>query len=376
MNVTMTKRTLKGMAPRHSMLLRGRHGIGKSEVVRQCALELSAQTGRAYEFIDIRLSQREPGDVIGMPRTLSMYPFTRTVYKGGLAVQETVEIPNVMVHDLPVWFPRDPDSFGFLFLDELDRATREVQQTGFEISLDYTLNLNPLPMGWRVVSAANADQDIYAVLDIDPALLSRFFVNDFKPTVPEWMDHALTIGVHPAIIQYITKVPLDLDTPEQMDPGKVYPCRRSWVMLSNNIKHMTENGDNPIKDLDYLTLLAKGYVGNTVAVNFVEFVSKDFDVLSVEDILNNPSKTEATLSKVTNPAEATFYCDLVARHFKEGNTIKAKQNDNLFTFLKALPKESASRMWTDLLNANRPEAVKWSRSNKAIGEYLFSLVQK
>jgi len=375
MNVILTKRTIKGLPPKHSVLLRGPHGIGKSEVLKQIALELSESTGKTYGFIDIRLSQREPGDVIGMPRSLAEYPFTRAVFKNGQVTEETSVLKNVMTHDLPVWFPRDPDSCGFILLDELDRASREVQQTAFEISLDYRLNLNPLPAGWRVVSACNADLDIYAVIDIDHALLSRFLVIDFKPTVPEWMDHARKIGVHPSVIQYLTKVPTDLDSPENMEPGKVYPCRRSWVMLSDCINYMAENGDSPIKDLDYLSLLSNGYIGST-AVDYVEFVRKDYDVLTADDILNKFDDRAVKILSKDNPAEITFYNDILVRYIMGMTKLSPRQSENLFRYIQTIPRETAGGFWADFLKNARPLATKWSSGAKERGEFLFSLIEK
>lgn len=372
MNATLTKRTIKGLPPRRSVLLRGFHGIGKSEILKQIAMELSEISGKTYEFIDIRLSQREPGDVIGMPRTVSEYPFKRTVFKNGQVTEEESIINNVMVHDLPVWFPRDPDSRGFLLLDELDRASREVTQTAFEISLDYQLNLHPLPEGWRVVSACNADQDIYAVSDLDLALLSRWLVIDFMPTVQEWMDHAKTIDVHPSITQYISKFPTDLDCPESPEPGKVYPCRRSWVFLSDCIKHMAANGDDPLKDLEYLSLLAKGYIGST-AISYTEFVEKNYDILTAEDILNRFDERVENILSSDNPAEVSFYNGVLLTYLKD-HKLNSRQPENLFRYIKTVPKETAQGFWIEWKKRNYQDATKWSGADIRRGKYLMSLI--
>ncbi|MEM4251327.1 MAG: hypothetical protein QW828_05805 [Candidatus Bathyarchaeia archaeon] len=373
----MTKRTIMCLPPRHSVLLRGRHGIGKSEVVRQCAIELSEKTGRTYEFIDIRLSQREVGDVIGMPKTVAKYPFHRSVYKGGKLVHEETILSDVMIHDLPVWFPRDPNSYGFLFLDEIDRASREVQQSGFELVLDYRLNLNPLPEGWLVISAANADMDVYSVLEMDPALLDRFLVIDFKPTASEWFEHARRIGVHDAIIKYLTKFESDLFTPEKIEPGVVYQSPRSWVHLSNVIKHKIANGDNVLQDLDYLQLLAKGYIGSTTSVSFTEFVRKDYRVLSAKDILDKWNQDMATSLKNAEPTEYTFYSKELVRYISENNIkLTKKQQDNLFHFVTTIPPEAAGGFWADFLKKCEKEATNWYKAAKEHRDYLMKILAK
>ena len=110
MNVNETKRTIMWLPPRQSILLVGPHGIGKSQVVKQSASELSLLRDKNHEFIDIRLSQREVGDIIGMPRRADAYDVTKLVFIKGQEspIKETVR--NVSLNDLPVWFPQDPDS--------------------------------------------------------------------------------------------------------------------------------------------------------------------------------------------------------------------------------------------------------------------------
>lgn len=377
MNVTFTKRTIKGMAPRHSVLLRGRHGLGKSQVVAQCARELSISTGHPYFFIDIRLSQREPGDIIGMPRSMATYTLQQKVFENGKIAHTDTILQNTMVHDIPAWFPRDPQSCGILLLDEIDRAPREVQQAGFEIVLDYRLNLHELPEGWRVVACANADMDVYTVLQMDPALLDRFQVIDFKPTKPEWDAYAASIGVHDAIIKYLSKFPSDLHTPEgTLEANQVYQSPRAWVMLSEDICYMAAQGDNVLKDYDYLTLLAKGRLGSTLAVNFVDFVQKDYRVMAPRDILDNFSKHAEEFSHMEATEVAFYNKEIIKWINNEHVSLNPRQCANLFLYFKAIPKEQAEGFWDGFINESRNEATKWYRSDPNIAKYIRGLLGK
>lgn len=375
MDIKQTKRTLKGAAPRTSILLRGRHGLGKSEVVRQTAKEMSKVLKKSFGFIDIRLSQREVGDLIGMMRGMDSFTMTRTVYENGTLVKKDEVAKNVTVHDLPFWFPSDPDSCGFLFIDELDRASREVQQAAFELVLDYRMNFHELPIGWRVVSAINEDQDVYTVLGMDPALYDRFLVIDFRPTVPEWLDYAEQIDVHPAIVKYITKMGSDLDTPEKMEPSKVYPSRRSWVKLSDDIRHMASCGDDPFEDLDYLTLLASGRVGATTAINFVEYIRKDYKVYTGEQIINQFPKLKKDFEKMV-VTDFTFYNGEVIKHIVEKKLkLTAKQQANVYAYLRCMPKEAAAGFWKDFVVQAQSEATRWYKIPEH-GEYIYSIIGK
>ena len=377
MNVQETKFTLKYLPPRQSVMLQGPHGIGKSDVVRQVAKELSIEDKVTYELIDIRLSQKEVGDLIGMPSAVDKFTVTHEVYKDGKVASVDVVANNVTVYAIPTWFPIDPNSRGILFCDELNRATREVQQVAFELVLDYRLNFRELPIGWRVVSAINNDTDIYAVLEIDPALMDRFLIVNFQPTTEEWLQYARENKVHDAVIKYITKFETNLEVPEKVEPGKVYPSRRSWVKFSTVMNHMAEKGQDllaPERD-KYLIKLASGFVGSTVAVHFEDFIKKDYKVLSAEDILNKYSDKLSKEIKIKDLAEIGYLNKLITEYTKK-NILNKKQQDNLFRYYKDVLKEGASDLWNGLIRECKAETVKWWHGNPEIAKYTSSVLGK
>ena len=376
MNIAEIKRALKNMPPKKSVLLEGGHGLGKSQVVAQVAQELSRETGETYGFVDIRLSQREVGDIIGMPRSVDKFNVSHTVYEKGKKTSKKTLVRNVTVNDIPTWYPTDKDSKGILFLDELNRATRDVQQAAFEIVLDYRLNFRDLPEGWRVVSAINEDQDTYAVLEIDPALLDRFLVIPFKPTVSEWETYAKK-QVHPAVLRYIAKFPSDLDTPESVLPGKVYQSRRSWVSLSDCIKYMVGHGDDILSDSEFLIKIASGYVGVTTAVAFVDFIRKDYKVLSAKDILNRyDAEMDKDLKKMLVTEVAFYSKELVAYIAETGKKLSKNQSNNLLRYYKAIPKEAGAGFWSAFNLKCREISTVWYKNTEGVAAYTLNYLGK
>lgn len=379
MNVKQTKFTLKYLPARISVLLRSRHGLGKSEIIKQICAELSKEFGIPYECIDIRLSQREVGDIIGMPRAVKTFDVSREVYVNG-ELQTVKEVINdVMIHDLPVWFPRDPDWHGILLLDEIDRASRDVQQAAFELVLDYRLNMRTLPEGCRVVSCINGDQDVYTVLGMCPALLDRFLVIDFKPTVPEWQDHAVAISVHDAILKYIAKIPSDLDTPENITPNQVYQSRRSWVKFSHTLREMGNKGYDCLdkNQKDYLLKLAYGFLGTTVAQNFCEFIANDYKVYSVEEILDKFNREMQTDFAKMLPSEMSFYGKLIVDYLLDGRKkLTKRQEANLSKLYRTVCSESASDFWALFSTKYRDEATRWYTENEEVVQRTISIIGK
>jgi hypothetical protein len=375
MNVEQTKRTLIGLPPRKSVLLESNHGLGKSEIVRQVAAYLSQIMGKPFGLIDFRLAQCEVADVIGMMRHVDAGEVTHVVYKDGKKDSETRTIKNVTVHDFAEWFPQDPDSCGFLFLDELFRAPRDLQNAVMELALDYRYHFKELPIGWRVIAASNDNMDVYNGIFPDPALYDRFLKIKFKPTVPEWLSYARGINVHPAIIQYISKITADL-MPENIEPGKVCPSPRSWISLSDCIKYMAENNDDPLNDLDYLYLLAQGYLGDAITVNFVEYIKKNYKIFSGEDILNKwkEKNLEQEFSQMLVP-ELGFYHTEIIRYIKNKEKLTSKQSINLLAFIQTIPKESASGFFAQFCNECRNIATTWYNT-PGVRDYIYGFLNR
>jgi hypothetical protein len=379
MDFKTTMFTLLNLPPKRSVYIMGNHGLGKSELVAQTAAKMAKMLNKPFGFIDLRLSQREVGDVIGTPRAHDTWTVRMPAFDpAGKKIFTEVEAKQVMAHDLPLWFPTDPDSCGYLFLDELPYAQRDVLNAIFELALDYRMNFNVLPAGWRVIAAGNHNQDIYGGTTINPALWSRFFKINFKPTVPEWLEYASSVNVLPAIRSYIKKIPRDLDPPEEMESGVTYPDRRSWMMLSQDIQYMTENGNNPMKDLDYLTFLAKGRLGDAISINWVEYVRKEFKLYTASDIVNNfnNKNTEDDFRKMEAPSIPYYCSEVVSYLVAENKPLTKKQSENLKRFMMTIPKDCASGLWFELVKTWRENAVKWYNDTPGVIDYLASILMK
>ena len=397
MNVNETKRTLMMLPARESLLLEGNHGLGKSQVVAQAAARMSKLLGKPFGFIDFRLSQKEVGDLIGMPRGMDKFEVSHSVYEEGKLTRIKKLAEHVTIYDAPHWFPTDPDSYGYLFLDEINRATREVQQAAFELVLDYRLNFQTLPIGWRVVAAINDNMDVYSVLAMEPALYSRFLKVKFRPTTGEWLDWARgeekeealdyiksyttasvdVIPIHKAVIQYIGKFQSDLDSPEKYEVGTVVPDRRAWVKLSTFIKHCANCGYDitETKNLEYLQQVAGGFVGTAVATNFVDYVRKEYRVWSPKEILDKLTKEMEEELKTTKVTEIAFYNDEILRYLKENGKkglskeAVTKRWKNLFRYYKAIPHETAAEFLKEFSKINPELFAEWYSSDPEIGKY-------
>ena len=329
MNIAQTKEVLKNMPMDKSIMLHAKHGVGKSSVVRQVAEELSEQYGEPVGIWDVRLSQCEVGDIKGLPEK----DLKREVIK--FLKQE--------------WWPRDPNSKGILFFDELNRAAKDVLQAVFEICLDRRLDGESLPDGWRVVSAVNSDED-YDVVELDPALHDRWFHVDFDPSVAEWMDWAREKGLHKAVIEFINRNQNLLDPPVgNLEAGRIYPSRRSWEAFSDTLIEMKLDSRT---DDGMLTQITKGWVGREIAVMFQKFLTNEFSHLRPSDVLDNFEKVKSKVEAACNDIEviAALSRSVVAEvNGRSLTKTKKKQRENLRNFFMMLPNDVASQAWVSLL---------------------------
>ncbi|MBO4755087.1 MAG: AAA family ATPase [Bacteroidales bacterium] len=256
----------------HNIMLVGRHGIGKSEILTDYYQR------KGYRVVPLFLGQMsDPGDLIGLP--------TKTG-------ERTDFLP-------PYWFPIDGKPI-VLFLDELNRARPEILQTVMDLALNRRLAGHMLPEGSRIISAVN-EGDEYQLTHLDPSLVSRFNVYQFCPTVQEWLLWAQLTHLDQRIIDFIQNEPTLLDgTPEQKegeDTGlEKYPDRRAWKRISDIIQEMSPDGTlRPRRHLgeDDLDLIA-GIVGAQAASRFFAFTQGN-QMLSGVQVLNDCNACEAKL---------------------------------------------------------------------------------
>jgi MoxR-like ATPase len=373
MNVTETKRVIKYLPWHQSIMLTGPHGLGKSSMWDQAMQELSVETGIPHQLVDIRLAEREPGDVIGFPRLVSKdrpLKVTVKVWVNGKLEDRESTVWDVMTHDLPVWFPRDPDWHGAILFDELDRSIREVQQSVMELSNDHRLNMVPLPEHCRVGACCNGAPDVYTTLVPCPALLSRFLKVPFNPTTDEFFDYYDQHGGLPVFKSYLTKFQTDLDVPEGIiEPYVVTPNRRAWMKLSDAVKQWGESSINLLKEPDFLMKLASGFIGDTIAVNLSTFIKNDYNIHDPEDILDRwDKKLEDEFSKAP-PTDVGYYSKMLVE-FAGKHGLTKKRQVNLTKWFLVIPKESAAGFYQLFLNSQRKVCTEWYKADPAIGEYV------
>ena len=300
-------------AVRKPVLLRGRHGIGKSTVVYQYAAQ------QDMEVVERRASQMTEGDLVGLP---------------------TIEAGSTRFNP-PDWFKAACDRPVVLFLDEVDRATLEVRQGIFELTDSRKLNGHKLHDDTLIFAAVNGGEHgaQYQVGEMDPAELDRWTVFDIEPSVEDWLAWASDSGISQEIFNFVNQNRAHLEHTDDYEPNKVYPSRRSWERLDQCLSQASLlESASPV-----LFNLTSAFVGFEAAVAFNDFIQNYDRQVSINDIL-----VKGDFSKLADfgindhtaiidkfEAEETFKLEL-----------EQAQVDNLARYFIMLPSEVAMKLWT------------------------------
>jgi hypothetical protein len=357
MDFQQTVETLTILPRRQSVLIVGKHGLGKSDAVREAAKILNVPC------VDQRLSQCDVGDLKGMPFCIDGRTFFAPPDWFPLTEEDAKDLQGKLNLSNSTMLKHSKS--GILLLDEIDRAPREVQQAAFELALDHRLNMKYLPEDWRVVSAVNADGDIYHVTEMDPAFIDRFFIINFNPTREEWFQFARKDSrVHSSIVEFLTKYPNLMDPTKEIieaNPGQKLFSRRSYEKFSIaliNHEKLKQDGkvsysllDKTPGSLSMLTLIAQGFLGTTTGVQFRNFVETDYESLNGETILNKWTKEVAEkITKLVDGKkiiELGSYNQLIINYIqdKKISALDPKQCKNLLSFIQIVPNECVADFW-------------------------------
>ena len=314
---------------RKPVLLRGRHGIGKSTVVYQYAAKQN------MEVVERRASQMTEGDLVGLP---------------------SIE-GNSTSFNPPDWFKAACDRPVVLFLDEVDRATLEVRQGIFELTDSRKLNGHTLHPDTLVFAAVNGGEHgaQYQVGEMDPAELDRWTVFDIEPSVEDWLSWAKDSDVSDEVWNFINQNRAHLEHTDDFEPNKVYPSRRSWERLDQCLAQ----ADLLKEASPALYNLTAAFVGFEAAVAFNDFVLNYDRQVTVEDILVHGNFAKVADFGINDhtaiidkfEAEETFHDEL-----------DQDRIDNLAKYFVMLPSEVAMKLWTVMGKGDVNNTVKLHKS--------------
>ena len=300
------------------LMLWGPPGVGKSAVVRQVCDE------QKIGFLDLRLAQREPVDVRGLP----------------------VPQDGVVHWMLPGEYPRDPASRGIILFDELTSADRTMQVAAYEFILDRRLgDLYEVPPGWYLMAAGNRTSDRAVATTMSSALANRFCHLEVHPDLEGWVRWAQRAGVHPDVIAFLRFRPqLFLNMTGNLERG--WPSPRSWERVGLE----TEFVDR--LDARTFRVVVTGLVGPGAGLEYIAFRGWRTAMPAVEAMLAG----DVPLVVPDQADQRYALCAAVSWHLWRA-TKQQKALGVLFDLVDALPADFAAMVMVDVINGGTPAQV-------------------
>ena len=333
-------------------LISGKHGIGKSAIVKTVAKDLGGTC------ITIEGGTLKEGEITGLPyqyenaqgeaqfKFLPYYAVERIQEQEKLLFEQagkTVEENDVLSgtenryaqNDLAPQEKIDLLLSGkvkpvIIFVDEINRTENTVYKELMNILLTKTVNGYQFPWWVFFVGAMNpsTQNSVYATNEMDPAQLDRFLKLKVTSNTSEWIRYGKKAGISPAILQFIKENPkcLSESAAELDDEEKPTPSPRGWDMVDTILSSepllqpffpAKENSENVVaKDMKEL-VAAK--LGGTVATMYFASLVENVNAFTAEEVFADDEKlsTVAPAMKKMPVAKRVQTCDAVLGFLEE-----------------------------------------------------------
>jgi hypothetical protein len=328
------------------MCIWGRHGIGKTELVRALAEE------RGYGFSYIAPAQfEEMGDLLGMP-TITTAPDNSQV---------THFAP-------PEWVPRT-EGPGILLIDDVNRADDRILRGIMQLLQFYELVSWSLPPKWLIVLTANPDGGDYSVTPLDEAMLTRMLHVTMAFDVTAWARWAEQAGVDSRGIHFV------LSYPELVSGRRTTP--RSLVQFFQAIQPIDDLGER----LDLVKMLGDASLDEATTQAFLNFIQLKLDKLPGPEEILRADDFDAIVRQIDRlvhqgDTKRLDILSVLVTRLQHYLTLRKEEPDSLeldnlarFILMDLLPNDLRLAMAQELVRSGRP-ALKKLYAVPEIGKLL------
>lgn len=339
MNITDLKSSLPYLFQSNlTPFLWGHAGIGKTTVIKQFAID------KGYKFFPLYLgTQADLGDVLGLQ------DFVKNAEGRSVATEFAMPI---WLREIIDYCEQNPDSGAVIFLDEFNRARKDILQGMFSLALDKTFHTIKLPVNCHLVAAGNPPTEEYMTTDVDDtALMARFVHVKLEPTFQEFVDYAEGRKFEPTLISFLKEQPQLLEDQRGAFNLPIKVDRRSYERASRLFKI---NTPGPL-----LTQLLHGIIGIERTVQYELHLKNLEKPLTGEQIVEGQGKD--LLAAWSTPGNITascitVTCDNLVSYFKanKDTTLTKDQSDNVLNLFVTIPKDITHRYLTEIFKLALP----------------------
>jgi hypothetical protein len=318
----------------------GPPGIGKSEIIQDWCKRNN------LPFIDLRAAYLESPDLIGFPSV------------------ENVDGRQITIHNVPEFWPHDPDWEGVILLEEINRGTTSVMNTFMQMLTDGKIHKMVLPKKAILVGVINPENEHNDVNTMDTALKDRFAIFEVNYDKKAYVEFMKLNDYDPNVVMFIESNMWTFSKPEDVGEGvgNKYLSPRTFSML--NVALISQIPKEMELDI-YESIL-----GKNVGRAFFQFMNDEQPVL-YKDIIKNPKQAFAKLAKFSDPADykaghiSLTIKDIVDNHDISDDFLKDVllhiPADNGPALISELEYKRKDKTLLDRMTKNYPEIKKYFR---------------
>lgn len=334
---------LNAYTTRHSLLLYGDPGLGKSAIVLQTAKQIASSMGRQFVaftdfndwendisseirnkliedpskyfvFIDVRTAQLEPSDLVGIPNISSREKYLES-------------LPQKWVYFMSL-----KGSAGILFLDELNQGSPQIMKALYQVVYDRAVGNLSFTKDWGIMAAGNLG-GLFQNDTIPVALTNRFLAGILIADPDAWLRFAYEADINENIIAFIESNKQDnFYRPPAEQTSNPFPSPRQFVALSKQMTNIVnqyaaaKENHTPMVQSIYKTIgdTAAQLCGVNWAQRFIAFVRYqkiyDWATIAADPEKHINSKTDPD----KNHALVMVARDALIKAFAENSTADAK----------------------------------------------------
>ena len=332
----------------------GTHGLGKTQIVRDYALE------KKWKFSYIAPAQfEEMGDLHGMPIVVDP--------------DKRITGDEYTVYSPPDWVPRQ-EGPGILLLDDINRADDRILRGCMQLLQNFELTSWELPPKWQIVATANPEGGDYSVTPMDGAMLTRMLHTTLKFDAKIWAEWAYAANVDERGIAFV------LTYPELVNSDRTTP--RSLTQFFEQIASIDDLKGN----LQLVQALALSSLDEVTVSSFIAFVNDELtqlidpeeildakDFKSIEKRIKDISVDDSGAKRVDRLATmcSRLYLKLASNDYKQGKN----HSKNLIKFLmfETIPNDLLMSLYMDLQKHGSDKIKEMTRDKKLANKLLSTL---
>lgn len=315
----------------------GPAGIGKSDLHVQVAEEFNLM------LLDIRLSQKLPEDLTGLPRLN----------------EKTGKAEYTPFDTFPMEGDTIPEGYDgwLIFLDELSSASDEVWSAIYSLLLGHIVGGRRLHSKALICAAGNRASDSAIARQLPDTLITRMLTANMKVSSKDWLIWAKEPKnkINSAVIDFINKNPdmlMSTISSTSREELESYGTPRGWATVSL-FTNLHEKINKPVSkkgELTSPTYKAKAITEDishvmTSAVGFME-AKAYIDHFNEQMVIPYPWEVAQSASSVRIPTSAIARAELteeLAKHFIESG---AQSREALLLYMNRNDSETRSLFCT------------------------------